>query len=202
MTDIPRRPLSWAELHAMHMEDPTFSQRTRDLCPFDWATLPIHDLGTRFCGANLTSAVMRQCPSALQLQCGRQAFWEEFRQRDINAHRLMGGIRHPFERVRSTLEKLVHHWPHFKGRVAVLPPITLYSGRLDMQFRGEPVEADVVALPPIECVGLLRSGPLSDDDHASQLALLWYQSDFGLDPDVLSLIRKLSWERHAIGMQY
>ena len=202
VTTTPRRSLPWSELHGHFMSEPAFGSRVREICTFDWAKLPVTDLGSRLSGAKLTSAVMSQFPSAIELASSRRVYWEQLCQRDLNAHRLTGGIDHPFERIKRTYEKMRIDWPWCRDHQVLLPPLQMYSGRLEMIFNDEPVDAEVIALPPIECIGVLRSTSLGRDDDASTLALLWYQSDFGLDPRVLALIQHLDWDRQAAPLHY
>lgn len=56
----------------------------------------------------------------------------------------------------------------------------------------------------IVCVGVFRSiRPARDNTKdASSLTVVWYQDDFGLDPDATERLRAVGWDQHATDWEY
>jgi hypothetical protein len=59
-------------------------------------------------------------------------------------------------------------------------------------------------LPQIVCVGVFRSiQPARDKTKdASSLTIVWYQDDFGLDPQASERLRAVDWDQHATDWEY
>jgi hypothetical protein len=199
--DMPS--MSWKEMHSRIVQNITNKETLAALacCQFDFGDVKLADLGTEYSGAKLISAVMDRHPQVIQLANGTEVRWESFEQHDMNAHRLTGGIAHPIFTIQKTIDKLKEKWTWCDGHIAVLEPI-LFSGRAHLKTGDGMANAECATLPPVECVGVLRSAPLHKNDDASALVILWYQTEFGIDQSALDLIKKLDWPALAYSWGY
>ena len=59
-------------------------------------------------------------------------------------------------------------------------------------------------LPHIVCVGVFESFQPAHDKSkdASSLTIVWYQDNFGLDPQVAERLREVDWDQHATDWEF
>jgi hypothetical protein len=188
--------LTWKEVHERHFRDEQLRKQMEAICPFDWEQLPYIDLKTNYSGAQLIGAVMRRYPECIHTASGRELKWESLQQKDMHANRLLGGVRHPFFHIKNTVAEMEKSWEWCKEHIVVIPPVLL-GGMLHIKLDGSLVNAEMRTLPPVECIGILRSAGLSRGHDASSLALLWYQTGFGIDQRILDFIGNIDWDTHA-----
>lgn len=198
--DVPE--ISWSEVHAQFMQKGGFADQVNSVCKFDWATLPVVDMGTIRSSAPLVGEVMKSYPEQFETTGGHSLRWESLEQRDMNANRLLGGLWHPFQYVSQAIESIEKSWEWCKGHIVVLPPPMLLGGRIMLKQENGFVHGMVGALPPIECIGTLRSKGLKPDDDASCLVLLWYQTGFGIDASIKEQVRELDWPTLAFSWSH
>lgn len=187
--------MTWAEVHSRYLLSVP-SDEILGACSFDIAALPLVDLGTERSGGRLTAAVMERHPSKIQLSNGLDVWWEVLEQRDMNANRLTGGVAHPFTIIQKAFSRIKDRWEWSSGHIVVLEPV-LFAGQIDLKLQDRTVSGQCATLAPIECVGLLRSGPINQHGHASGLALLWYQTEFGIDARLQEQIVAFDWQKIA-----
>ena len=185
--------IDWPEVHARFMQKPDFALQVQTACAFDWAGLPVEDTGTTLSTAPLVGEVMKRFPERFDNASGISLKWESLEQRDINANRLLGGLWHPFKYVSQAIENIEKRWEWSKGHIVVLPPPKLLGGRIMLKQEDGFVHGMVGALPPIECIGILRSTGLKPHDYASSLVVLWHQTGFGIDATINDQVRQLDW---------
>lgn len=115
----------------------------------------------------------------------------------MNANRLTGFLQHPSHYVNKSIAQLHQKWEWSKDHIVVLAPHLLGGMTLAMDNNKNKVNAQCAALPPIESIAVLNSSPLEKYDDRSSMILLWYQTSFGLYPEIPDKIKNIDWIAHA-----
>lgn len=197
MSEINLPIMTWQEFNVLRNEAKANKENSDFSVPFDWGTLPIVDMGSKDTAGKLVDAIMARYPERHLLADGREVQMESFEQRDMNANRLMGFLHHLSHYVNESIAQLHQKWDWSKGHIVVLAPHLLGGMTLAMDSNKNKVSAQCAALPPKESIAVLSSGPLETYDDRSTIILLWYQTHFGLDPEILDKIKHIDWVARA-----
>lgn len=196
--------ITWAELCASHSPIESAGMKYG----VDWSACPLDDFGGSFLGpANFTGAITARFPSAVHSAGGRLIRWTSLQQENTLAHKLLGGIYFVDQEFRKQLKEVVNLHAWAEGHIAVVPP-TLIAATVRWQERDDggklkDVEHQLATLPPVRSVGILHSGPLDDQGHASECLLLWFGTELGVSPRVLRYIEhELNWDLVARSIEY
>lgn len=202
MPEINLPIMTWQEFNALRHEAKANKENSDFSVPFDWGTLPIVDMGSKDTAGKLVNTIMARYPERHLLADGRVVQMEFFEQRDMNANRLTGFLQHPSHYVNESIAQLHQKWEWSKGHIVVLVPHLLGGMTLAMDSNKNKVNAQCASLPPIESIAVLNSGPLEKDDDRSSIILLWYQTHFGLDPEIRDKIKHIDWVAHAYSYEF
>lgn len=202
MSAIDPPTITWKEFNVLRDEAKSENIGKDFPLPFDWGDLPVVDMGSKDTAGKLVNAIMARFPERLLVAGGREVQMESFEQRDINANRLTGFLQHPSHYVNECIEQLHQKWEWSRGHIIVLPPQLLGGMVLATHPKKNKVNAQCAALPPIECIAVLNSAPLEKYHDRSSVILLWYQTGFGLDCQVLDEIKNIDWAEHAYSYEF
>ncbi len=194
--DLKRRVIPWQDV-----QQQTIGPDAAEKLGVDWCAVPTINTGSRLSGARLIDAVMKDYPKRLINDRGEELRVAELSQRDRYLPLLMAGLRHPGYEVTDTLEEIRkrHEW---RGPI-VFVPTQLFTGLIRIKLKHDEMSnAECAALPPLESVMCLRGPATGSHENFREMMVVWFSTEYGIDPEVIKFIQQLDWEANSMTSSY
>ncbi len=148
----------------------------------------------------MIDAVMKSYPQRLINSRGDELRVAEMVQSDRYLPLLTGGVRHPAYEVNNALVSVRNRYD-WQGPI-VYVPTQLFTGLIPLKSRHEMVNAECAALPPLESVMWLRGPAAGPQEDFREMLVVWFSTDYGIEPWVIEYIQQLDWQSHSQASGY
>ncbi len=197
LEDAARPCMPWSQMSKVHSQ--MFVEHLGGVV--DWTNVPTVNTGSRLSGSRLLGEVMSRYPDKLVNQQGLTLKMYSLEQRDRYADLLLGGVYYLSVEINNALEDIRKRY-NWSGPVVFVPTV-LFIGKIPMKGgKGQMVNADCPALPPLESVLRLRGPAINAQEDWREMLVLWFGTENGIPQSVIDHVLQLDWLAHSMPAGY